>query len=82
MLRNTVTSVDEDAIQRELIALIKGLLCIESMVDYFGGYADITLAEAVTNFEEFCCNCNAKAFISSCIYDFGLACSTHMVKAN
>lgn len=38
-----VISVDEDAIQGELIALIKGLVSIESMVDYFGGYVDVTL---------------------------------------
>lgn len=74
--------MDADAIQRGLIALIKGLLSIESMVGYFGGYIDITVAEAVTIFEEFCCNCNAKAFVSSWIYVFGLACGTHMVKAN
>lgn len=71
--------MDEGAVQRELIALIKGLLSIESMVDYFG-YIDITVAEAVTIFEEFCCNCNAKAFISSWICIFGLACSTQMGK--
>lgn len=72
--------MDEGAVQRELIALIKGLLSIESMVDYFGGYVDITVAEAVTIFEEFCCNCNARASISSWIYIFGLAFSTQMVK--
>ncbi|XP_010192645.1 PREDICTED: coiled-coil domain-containing protein 132, partial [Mesitornis unicolor] len=52
-------------------------LCTVSMIDYFGDYADISVAEGVTVFEEFCCNCHAKAFISSWIYIFGLACSTH-----
>lgn len=74
--------MDEDGIQRELITLIKVLLSIESMVDYFGGYVDITIAEAVTAFEEFCCRCNTKAFISPRMCIFGLTCSIHTVKAN
>lgn len=76
-----VTSVGEGAIQRKLIALIKGLLSIESMVDYFGVYSDITVAEAFTTKLFKNNNCNAKAFVSSWIYIFGLACSTHMAKA-
>lgn len=74
--------MDEDGIQRELITLIKVLLSVESMVDYFGGYVDITIAEAVTRFEEFCCRCNTKTFISPRMCIFGLACSIRMVRAN
>lgn len=46
------------------------------MVDNFGGNVGIAVAEAVTVFKEFCCNSNARAFVSFWIFIFGVVSST------